>query len=53
MFILKKIGVWVWVSGWVYIPKPKTQKFLNQNPKPKNIYTQAQNLKIFMPKPKT
>ena len=44
IFILKKIGFWVWVSGWIFISqnKPKTQKFVNLNPKPKNIYTQTQ-----------
>jgi len=27
----------------IFIPKPKTQKFLYPNPKPKNFYTQTQN----------
>jgi hypothetical protein len=37
----EKIGFWVWVLGWVLYPNP--------NPKPKNFYTQTQNLN---PKPK-
>jgi hypothetical protein len=39
----EKFGFWVWLLSWVLYPKPK----------PKNVYTQTQNPKIFILKPKT
>jgi len=42
----EKIELWFWVFGWVLNPNPKPKNFYSQtqnlNPKPENIYTQTQ-----------